>query len=447
MLNNYYIFTKSLQNTAKEIINSFKSYQIVILCGDAGSGKTSLCKFMVSQKMFCTVAGRVRYALGYPTGFLSDNDSSGNNEISNTNDSELLILDFSYGLPKELNVSDIIFNNIHVQSQQDKVLVLLRTQDITINFDFDYKLVSMPLLQNTEMFSIATSFSKKLGIKLSKEELKQVSNLSQGSVLKLSIILNVFCDNSFEKTFEFIRNVQGAKIDARTWATLALLVGSRAEEAGYLSYAKELYLFVYQSLCQNDIGEIRDIKSSLLIALANIFANESRYAEALNYYDFALSEEKNIKKIATIYTRMSEIYEKLGQFSYAEMLLKKTLSLISNTSSHDHSTIRLHILNLINLGAIYRKTKRLTEALDIYSKCLSLAKNNTSALLLIYNNLATIYALQENYQQALFYYNKAIQIIPQAEEIPNEYLTKSDFLELKKSVTEGFEYISEKANN
>ena len=151
MLNNYYIFTKSLQNTAKEIINSFKSYQIVILCGDAGSGKTSLCKFMVSQKMFCTVAGRVRYALGYPTGFLSDNDSSSNNEISNTNDSELLILDFSYGLPKELNVSDIIFNNIHVQSQQDKVLVLLRTQDITINFDFDYKLVSMPLLQNTEM--------------------------------------------------------------------------------------------------------------------------------------------------------------------------------------------------------------------------------------------------------------------------------------------------------
>ena len=259
--------------------------------------------------------------------------------------------------------------------------------------------------------------------------------------------MNVFCDNSFEKTFEFIRNVQGAKIDARTWATLALLVGSRAEEAGYLSYAKELYLFVYQSLCQNDIGEIRDIKSSLLIALANIFANESRYAEALNYYDFALSEEKNIKKIATIYTRMSEIYEKLGQFSYAEMLLKKSLSLISNTSSHDHSTIRLHILNLINLGAIYRKTKRLTEALDIYSKCLSLAKNNTSALLLIYNNLATIYALQENYQQALFYYNKAIQIIPQAEEIPNEYLTKSDFLELKKSVTEGFEYISEKANN
>lgn len=50
MTKSVYYFSPSLKKTANDIINHLEKSNIVVLIGNAGSGKTSLCRYMIETK-------------------------------------------------------------------------------------------------------------------------------------------------------------------------------------------------------------------------------------------------------------------------------------------------------------------------------------------------------------------------------------------------------------
>lgn len=150
-------------------------------------------------------------------------------------------------------------------------------------------------------------------------------------------------------------------------------------------------------------------------ALGDIYKIFNRPEKALGFYKNALSvEPKNTElhlKLARTFEQLNNFSESLKEYSYA----------LDSSSESDDILISLERIwqkkvdespkdaeAHANLGVVYQKQKRYTEALAEYQKAESLNPSNINTKI----NIGTLYQEQKKYDYALNTYNSILQMQP-----------------------------------
>ncbi len=396
MIKNVYYFSPSLKRTANEIINSLENSKIVVLIGDSGSGKTSLCRYMIETKQFEGISSNVKYF------------SINSQEFGSNYENYLLIIDSLDELKPDDNCA---IRKLVELSKFNKILLVSRSIDTSILPS--YKLVSMPKFTDSEVLSMVSRIVEQDGIELSEAQMNQISKLSKGSFQNAKLITTLMQEDSLAKIFEDMRTVSDINFDSKTWSTLSVLIGKKFENQGNLLLAKDYYCHAYNHLSSNN----EKLKFELLSSLGDISAKLGAYIDAISYYKQALNYSKEIKEIVLIYNNIGSVLQDTAAFVEAETYFKKALCLLEALPSYDKAIVQLMIVILTNLGACYRRTQNYECAFQVYERALSLENNDINSLIAVYHNMATTYVAIGEYDHALSFYRRVLEMINGREDI------------------------------
>ena len=276
MIKSVYYFSPSLKRTANEIVNGLKNSRIVVLVGDGGSGKTSLCKYMIETKQFGEISSNIKC-------FSIDSQ-----ELDDTYANYLLIIDSLDQLKADNNR---VIRKLVELSKLNKMLLVSRSIDTSILSS--YKLVSMPKFTDSEILSMISQIVEQDGIELSEAQINQICKLSNGSFQNAKLITTLMQEDTLAKIFEDMRTISDINFDSKTWSTLSALIGKNFEDRGDLLRAKEYYRHAYSYLSTND----HKLKFELLFSLGEISAKLGAHMDAISYYKQALNYSKEVKEI------------------------------------------------------------------------------------------------------------------------------------------------------
>lgn len=414
MIKSVYYFSPSLKKTANKIINGLKKSRIVVLVGEDGSGKTSLCRYMIETKLFEEISPNVKYV------------SFNSQELDDTDENYLLIVDSLDNFHPGDNCAISKLVNL---SALNKILLVSRSIDTATLPSFE--LVSMPKFTNSEVLSMISLIAKRDGIKLTEAQVNQISKLSNGSFLNAKLITTLMQESTLAKIFEDMRTVSDINFDSKTWSTLSILIGKNLENQGDLLRAKEYYCHAYNCLPKS----CEKLKFELLSNLGDISAKLNAYADAISYYKQALNYSKEIKEIALIYNNIGSVLQSTKNFVEAEAYFQKALCILEDLPSCDKSVIQLEIVILTNLGACYRQTQNYENAIHTYERALSYKDSDINSLVAVYHNMATTYVATGEYDHALSLYKKALEIINRS-----EATTTYDLDKLKHEISKNIDF-------
>lgn len=148
---------------------------------------------------------------------------------------------------------------------------------------------------------------------------------------------------------------------------------------------------------------------SYLSELGLIYFYEVKYDKAREVYEtvsLKLSQEKDIdiKTLFLHYYRQGILYNNTSEYTLARQLFQKSLS---------YTDSQYYISRAImNIGLTYKKQGNCFEALNNYRKALeALEESDIIGCSVIYNNIAEVYKIQENYEQALYYSEQAMKAL------------------------------------
>lgn len=415
MITDTYYFSHSLKKTANDIIDGLEKTNIVILVGDAGSGKTALCKYMIQTKQFWKISSNVKYF-----------NVESQEEFSKTYENYLLIIDSFYARIADGNYT---IHRLVELSKLNKILFISRSIDTSVLPS--YKLVSMPRFSNMEVRAMVAQFIEQKGIELSKAQMNQIIKLSNGSFLNAKLIVSLMQEDTLEKIFEDMRTISDIKFDSKTWSTLSFLIAQKLEHEGDFLRAKEYYCHAYNYLPNNS----KELKFELLSNLANISTKLGEYMAAISYYKQALNYSKEAKKIIFIYNNIGSALQNVGNFVEAEVYFHKALYLLEDLPSYDESIIQLKISILTNLGACLRRTQQYESALQVYQHALSFENNDINSLVAVYHNVATTYVAIGEYDHALSFYKKVLELVKE-----NEDVIAYDLDRLKREISRNIDF-------
>lgn len=421
MTESVYYFSPSLKKAANGIIKGLERSNIVVLIGDAGSGKTALCKYMIEKKLFGEISSNVKY-------FSKDGQ-----EFDDTYENCLLIIDFLDGIKPDDNCA---IRKIVELSKSNKILLVSRTIDISVLPS--YNLVSLPKPTDSEILWMISQLAKQDGVELSKVQMDQIRMLSNGSFQNAKLISRLMQEDTLAKIFEDMRAISDIEFDFQTWSTLSILIGKNFENQGDLLRAKEYYCHAYDYLPSN----YEKLKFELLSNLANISIKLGAYMDAISYYKQALNYAKEVREIVFIYNNIGSVLQDAAFFEEAEAYFHKALGLLKDFPSYDKSIIQLRVSILTNLGACYRRMQNYEQALQVYERALSFENNDINSLVAVYHNIATTYAAIGKYDYALSFYRKVLEMIKGKEDIITYDLNKLK-PEIKKNMDFCMKNISE----
>jgi len=160
----------------------------------------------------------------------------------------------------------------------------------------------------------------------------------------------------------------------------------RAIEAGELAvkkYPENLNVYLCLGETYYNVGEL------------NLAYENAKKAESLT---------DNKEDLMYIYNLIGNILLRMGRLDDALLYSSKSLSLAKDLNNTDMQSAGLNII-----ANIYEKRKELDKALSYYEESLSLQVNE-KVKAGIYNNIAIIYHYKGNYQNAIEYFQKAIEI-------------------------------------
>ncbi len=146
------------------------------------------------------------------------------------------------------------------------------------------------------------------------------------------------------------------------------------------------------------------INSSYLPAhnnLAEIYAEQKNFDKAIEQYETILEMNPTIK---SFYTRVADIYMKLYMQQKSNAMLDKAIALMRRGIGYYPKNSTFHTV----LGKIYLDSKQNPQALEMFQQVVKLAPNKPES----YYNLGIAYHKNKDFQQAVKYYNIAIEKNP-----------------------------------
>jgi tetratricopeptide (TPR) repeat protein len=180
--------------------------------------------------------------------------------------------------------------------------------------------------------------------------------------------------------YNFYRNNGSAAIDCLKLAVS--MVENRNENSLLISFLSELGLIYFYEVQYVKAKQIYDIVDSK-ISKADNLDNKIRF---LHYY------------------RKGVLHNNTSEYTVARDSFQNALKYASN--NHETGTA------LMNIGLTFKKQGRGYDALKYYEKSLEyFIPDNTRMQSVVYNNMAEVYKIQENYKKAIIYINMAIDLL------------------------------------
>ena len=172
-----------------------------------------------------------------------------------------------------------------------------------------------------------------------------------------------------------------------------------------MEYQPDSAFKLLKTINQTDLSVSENAKYALLLAQAQDKAghqliNDSLILIAINHYDH-LSKDNNKAKA----------YFYLGRFYQNNNDYAKAINsyLIAEKATSDHDTLLTLIYD--NLGTCYKNQDFYDKALEVYKDAYYIYKQyNSKNILYPLRGMASIYAIQEQFEKALKYYQTALTI-------------------------------------
>ncbi len=173
--------------------------------------------------------------------------------------------------------------------------------------------------------------------------------------------------------------------------------------------AEILYLQLLKQSQKN-----QDILTEAVTAenLGCLYLNQGKYAEALNCFELALNNAREIQDLdlqSHILGNTADYYGLVGEYSLAIDCYHQALEM-----SLEIAADIIFIANcFINLGNTYISVKDYTKAIEYLDKGLSVANEIEDNLCQVhaYTSLGNVYHEQENYDKAIDYYHQSLDLL------------------------------------
>lgn len=378
MEKNFFVGRKEV---IKKILSAFHSNNIVIIRGEAGVGKSALCKHIMQENLIDGVKA-VKWIDYYVAGISTEFP---------VKESELYIVDnFDGHYDDESKIMEI--------GQANKVLVSTR----------DYHFAN-------ELFEIKLDA-------LSKNELKQLLLLYNPNIESVMIqkvieianynpamleLMGTISKNNTEKFLRILSEVnEDYRLDKGEIDVLIRLYINLAKE--YLmtnNYGQaEIWFERALELSENNKKEL--YRFDIFVGLSLVYSNQRCYEKAMICLEKARELTSSKRDTIAILNEMARIMTIQGRINEAKELLVKCLG-----QYKDEPVICAMVYN--NLGGIL-KDENPKQALEYYYKALEFKERQLAdypSLAMTYNNIAGILSTQKKYQEAAEYLDRASKIL------------------------------------
>ncbi|GBG27915.1 Kinesin light chain 1 [Hondaea fermentalgiana] len=184
---------------------------------------------------------------------------------------------------------------------------------------------------------------------------------------------------------------------------------SRYEEA--LEYYEEDL-----SISKESLGDRHPDVAITLICIANVYHRQGRYEEALAYYEEALSIDKESLSdrhpdVATTLNNIANVYGDQGLYEEALAYYEEALSIRKESLGDRHPDVAI---TLNNIASVYDSQGRYEVALAYCEEALSIKKESLGdrhpSVATTLSGIANVYKAQGRYEAALAYYEEALSI-------------------------------------
>lgn len=144
-------------------------------------------------------------------------------------------------------------------------------------------------------------------------------------------------------------------------------------------------------------------------ALGIVEAKQAKYKQATSYFLRALNINEKIKDTIGVlqsYTSLGAVNSQLEEYDKSYKYLYKALSFVKDSNTYGYCNI------INNIATLYAKQEDYKNALSYFVKSYNVAEKleNPPLLTTLNTNIANCYANLNQKEKALLYYNKALQI-------------------------------------
>ncbi len=387
-------YCKQAINDINEALNN---KNLIILCGEAGTGKSSLIKYMINNNLFNLDSKEILYVSYYNEKIIKEDLNS---------HKKLVIID-NYDF---INNIDRFNEFIAIKNILEKTKVLLIQRNTIIEYDYDCAVINMPLLNINSIKDImmGKDFNYHQFIKYGLNETKLLE-ITNGSILLLDLLNNYLKSNYEDSVVRDLLYVLSEK-DNESVTQLLYVTALKYYVNNNFEQAEELFFHIVNI----DLDKTITVQS--LYRISEIKEKEKKYDEAIFILKQILKKLNNNFETAKIYNRIGELYRKTNSNKLALESFEFALSTITNTKNNNTEYNNLMIELLINISSIFSVLGEYNKAIHNLEKALEKNSENNEELLMyyktvIFNNLASIYAKNNKLEKANLYYNQALNIL------------------------------------
>lgn len=385
------------KQTINDINEALNNKNLIILCGEAGTGKSSLIKYMINNNLFNLDSKEILYVSYYNEKIIKEDLNS---------HKKLVIID-NYDF---INSIDRFNEFIAIKNILEKTKVLLIQRNTIIEYDYDCAVINMPLLNINSIKDImmGKDFNYHQFIKYGLNETKLLE-ITNGSILLLDLLNNYLKSNYEDSVVRDLLYVLSEK-DNEYVTQLLYVTALKYYINNNFEQAEELFFHIVNI----DLDKTITVQS--LYRISEIKEKEKKYDEAIFILKQILKKLNNNFETAKIYNRIGELYRKTNSNKLALESFEFALSTITNTKNNNTEYNNLMIELLINISSIFSVLGEYNKAIHNLEKALEKNSENNEELLMyyktvIFNNLASIYAKSNKLEKANLYYNQALNIL------------------------------------
>ena len=383
-------FYNYCNKTINEINKALEKTRLVILCGDAGTGKSSLIKYMINNNLFSYRKSEIKYMSYF------------NKETIETDfNCRLMVID-NYDF---VDNSDKFDSFVSIRNILEKTKVLLIQRAPSIEYDYKCSVIHMPPLDISSIRAIMNNNVnynqyKKYG--LSERRVLEITN---GSILLLDLLNNYLQAGYNDEVVEDLLYVLSEK-DKESVSQLLYVTAVKHYINNEFERAEELFFHII------NINTDESITIQSLYRIAEIKEKNQKYDEAIFVLKQIVEKTNEEFEISKLYNKIGELYRKTNSYKLALESFEFALSLINNCDNNLECNI-LTLELLINIASIYTALENYEKAINYLNIALGHVSANEEKkqyyLAVIYNNLAIIYTKQNDREKAHRLFHKAIE--------------------------------------
>ena len=369
------------QKVINNILSAFHSNNIVILRGEAGVGKSAICKYIMEGNLIHgvrTIKWIDYYVNGISVEFPLD-------------ESELYIIDnFDGHYNDESKIMEI--------GQANKILVNTRNY----LFANEFIEIKIDVLSMSDAKQLLSLYNPNIESSIM-EKVIEIANYNP-AMLEL---LGKISKNNPENFLQILSEVkEDYRLDKGATDVLIRLYINLAKEYLVSHSYEQAKMWFERALAFSENNKKELYKADIFVGLSLVYSNQRCYEVAMLCLEKARKFSSSKRDIIAIINETARLMAIQGRINEAKELLVKCL-----VQYKDEPIISAMVYN--NLGGIL-KDENPEQALEYYYKALEIKDRQLAdypSLAMTYNNIAGILSTQKKYQEAAEYLDRAYKIL------------------------------------